>query len=229
MEITLRDVGKTYDAPSGVTPAPVLKDISLHIAQGESIAVVGPSGSGKSTLLNIMGALDRPTTGSVHFDGSDLAEMSDRDLAGLRNTEIGFVFQMHHLLPQCTVLENVMIPTLARDRDIDDAVVRNRAEQLLRDVGLSDHAAYFPAQLSGGERQRVAVVRALINKPKLILADEPTGSLDQSSAQGLGRLLIDLNRAEQVTLVVVTHSRELATQMDRVYVLHNGALEQDRA
>ena len=229
MEITLRNVGKTYGAPTGVTPAPVLKNISLQIGQGESIAVVGPSGSGKSTLLNIMGTLDRPTTGSVYFDGSNLADMNDRALAGIRNSEIGFVFQLHHLLPQCTVLENVMIPTLTRNRNIDRAAVRSRAEKLLRDVGLEGHAAYFPAQLSGGERQRTAVVRALINKPKLILADEPTGSLDQTSAAGLGRLLIDLNRMEQVTLVVVTHSRELAQQMERVYVLHNGALEPDKA
>ena len=123
MEITLRNVGKTYDAPTGPTPAPVLKNISLQIVQGESIAVVGPSGSGKSTLLNIMGTLDRPTTGSVYFDGSDLADMNDKALAGIRNSGIGFVFQLHHLLPQCTVLENVMIPTLTKNRDMDRAAV----------------------------------------------------------------------------------------------------------
>ena len=229
MEITLRNVGKTYDVPAGAAAVPVLKSISLAIGQGESLAIVGPSGSGKSTLLNIMGALDHPTTGSVFFDDTDLADMNDRALARLRNTEIGFVFQMHHLLPQCTVLENVMIPTLAYPGVSDQAAVRKRAEQLLSDVGLSDHASYFPAQLSGGERQRVAVVRALINRPKLILADEPTGSLDQSSAEELGQLLIDLNSAESVTLVVVTHSLELANRMQRVHTLHNGILEPRQA
>ena len=187
--------------------------------------MVGPSGSGKSTLLNIMGALDRPTSGSVIFDGNNLAEMSENELAHIRNTEIGFIFQLHHLLPQCTVLENVLIPTIIHHKKNNYEELRTRAGTLLGKVGLKNHLDYFPAQLSGGERQRVAVVRALINHPKLLLADEPTGSLDQTSANNLGQILIDLNKAENVTLIVVTHSPGLAQMMDIVYNLHNGKLE----
>ena len=225
MLLELDNIYKKYDVPSGKAPLTVLSNISLHIKRGETIAVVGPSGSGKSTLLNIMGALDKPTSGSVIFDGKNLAEMSENELAYIRNTEIGFIFQLHHLLPQCTVLENVLIPTIPQNKKRSNRELQNRAKKLLGEVGLENHFDYFPAQLSGGELQRVAVVRALINRPKLLLADEPTGSLDQTSAHNLGQILIDLNRAENVTLIVVTHSHDLAKRMDTVYNLHNGRLE----
>ena len=225
MLLELDTIYKKYDVPSGKAPLTVLSNISLHIERGETIAVVGPSGSGKSTLLNIMGALDKPTSGSVIFDGKNLAEMSENELAYIRNTEIGFIFQLHHLLPQCTVLENVLIPTIPQNKKRSNKELQNRAKKLLGEVGLENHFDYFPAQLSGGELQRVAVVRALINRPKLLLADEPTGSLDQTSAHNLGQILIDLNRAENVTLIVVTHSHDLAKRMDTVSNLHNGRLD----
>ncbi len=225
MLLELINIEKKYDTPSGKAPLTVLNNISLQVEQGEAIAMVGPSGSGKSTLLNIMGALDKPTSGSVNFDGNNLAEMSKNELAYIRNTEIGFIFQLHHLLPQCTVLENVLIPTIPQNKKRSNEEFINRAKKLLEEVGLENHFDYFPAQLSGGEQQRVAVVRALINRPKLLLADEPTGSLDQTSANNLGQILIDLNKAENVTLIVVTHSHDLAKRMDTVYNLHNGRLE----
>lgn len=205
----------------------VLRDVTLQVDQGEAIAVVGPSGSGKSTLLNIIGGLDRPTSGTVNFDGKNLSTLDDSELAQIRNQEIGFVFQLHHLLPQCTVLENVLLPTLALKTKIDNGEAIDRAKKLLIRVGLEKHFHYFPAQLSGGEQQRVAVVRALINQPRLILADEPTGSLDQASAGNLGRLLIELNKEERVTLIVVTHSLELAKLMGKAYTIRNGKLEED--
>ena len=225
MLLELINISKKYDSPSGKAPVTILNNLSLQVEQGEAIAVVGPSGSGKSTLLNIMGALDKPTSGYVNFDGNNLAEMSENELAYIRNTEIGFIFQLHHLLPQCTVLENVLIPTIPQNKKRDNEEFINRAKKLLEEVGLENHFDYFPAQLSGGEQQRVAVVRALINRPKLLLADEPTGSLDQTSANNLGQILIDLNKAENVTLIIVTHSHDLAKRMDTVYNLHNGRLE----
>ncbi len=224
MLLELKNIRKEYDTPSGVTPMVILDDLSLQIERGDTIAVVGPSGSGKSTLLNIIGALDKPTSGSVIFENNNLAEMSETESAAFRNTEIGFIFQLHHLLPQCTVLENVLIPSIPLNKNIHDEY-RNRAEELLKKVGLENHTDYFPAQLSGGERQRVAVVRALINSPELILADEPTGSLDRNSADNLGRILTDLNRDEKMTLLVVTHSPDLAGRMNKVYKLRNGKLE----
>jgi ABC-type lipoprotein export system ATPase subunit len=224
MLLELYDVKKEYETPSGSNPLTVLNGITLSVAQGEAIAVTGPSGSGKSTLLNIIGALDRPTSGSVSLDGMNLAEMSENRLARIRNSDIGFVFQLHHLLPQCTVRENVLIPTLPAGQN-NSGEMKSRAEDLLRRVGLENHLDYFPAQLSGGERQRVAVVRALINRPKLLLADEPTGSLDQVSADGLGRLLLELNREQNLTVIVATHSLDLAKKMDSVYNLHRGMLE----
>lgn len=224
--LDLKNIRKDYQAPSGNETVTVLKDISLNVEQGEAIAVVGPSGSGKSTLLNIIGALDKPTAGIVNFDGNDLSTLTDSELAKIRNREIGFVFQLHHLLPQCTVLENVLVPTIPLKSGNDNGSVESRAKQLLTRVGLENHFNYFPAQLSGGEQQRVAVVRALINKPKLILADEPTGSLDQVSSGRLGKLLIELNKEEGVTLIVVTHSIELAKLMDKVFTIQNGILKE---
>jgi ABC-type lipoprotein export system ATPase subunit len=225
MLIELKNIEKKYEIPSGKERITVLKDLSLHVARGESIAVVGPSGSGKSTLLNIIGALDKPTSGLVTFAGKNLADLDDSELSKIRNKDIGFVFQLHHLLPQCTALENVLIPTIPLRAKKESEEVRNRAVQLLERVGLDKHMDYFPAQLSGGELQRVAVVRALINRPKLVLADEPTGSLDKESSDNLGQLLIQLNKEEAVTLIVVTHSIELARLMDKVFNLRNGKLE----
>ena len=210
-----------------VSDAPdVLRGIDLEILAGESIAIVGPSGSGKSTLLNIIGALLPPTSGTVSFDGADLSAMSGDELAELRNREIGYVFQAHHLLPQCTALENVLIPTLVNSDKASRRKSVARARFLLDHVGLGERLAHRPAQLSGGECQRVAVVRSLINRPRLLLADEPTGSLDQRAADQLGELLCALNEAESVALVTVTHSERLAARMRRVFELTDGQLAQ---
>jgi lipoprotein-releasing system ATP-binding protein len=224
MMIELIDVTKRYggkDEPGAVS---VLKGLTLRVERGESIVIVGPSGCGKSTLLNLIGALDHPTTGRVVFDGRNLAELADEELARIRNREIGFVFQLHHLLPQCTALENVIVPALAGRNDAPPRELRERAEALLDRVGLKDRMSYRPGELSGGQRQRVAVARALINRPKLLLADEPTGSLDESTSQSIAALLVELNRAEGVALIVVTHSRELAGRIGRVMELSGGTL-----
>ena len=222
--LKLIDVCKRYESPTGTEAVPVLRDVTLEIQRGESVAIVGPSGSGKSTLLNIMGTLDRPSSGQVLLDGRELSQLDDIQLAAVRNREIGFIFQSHHLLPQCTVLENVLVPTLANK----DAALRNgaveRANRLLEKVGLGARLTHRPGQLSGGERQRVAVVRALINQPKLLLADEPTGALDRASAQNLADLLVQLNREEGVTLIVVTHALDLAKRMERGFELRGGLL-----
>lgn len=226
MLLELKNVSKTYKTPSGKGEISVLRSISLNVQHGESVAVIGPSGSGKSTLLNIIGALDRPTSGQVLFDGKDLGRLGDPELARIRNLDVGFVFQLHHLLPQLTVLENVLLPTvsLGSKSENEGANVEKRALELLEKVGLQNLLDQFPAQLSGGEMQRVAVVRALINRPKLVLADEPTGSLDRNSSKNLGRLLVALNRDEGTALIVVTHSSELAADMSRIYTLQDGVL-----
>jgi len=224
--LELQNIKKQYDSPDNTTPVPILQNISLKVDAGESIAVVGPSGSGKSTLLNIIGALDAPTSGAVTLAGQNLSSLNDKELAEIRNRDVGFVFQLHHLLPQCTVLENVLVPTLPQGRSINSEEAKERANHLLDVVGLADRKHYKPAQLSGGERQRVAVVRALINKPKLLLADEPTGSLDQASAENLGQLLSGLNKQEEVTLILVTHSMELANRMGKKFSLQNGKLQE---
>ena len=222
--LELIDVGKTYESPGETGGVCVLKDITLKLDKGQSLVIVGPSGSGKSTLLNIIGALDRPTSGRVLFDGRDLATLDDGELAHIRNRQIGFVFQLHHLLPQCTVLENVLVPTLAgKDRSSMDQA-RGRATNLLQRVGLKDFFMHRPGELSGGQRQRVAVVRALINRPNLLLADEPTGSLDREASENIADLLVELNRSEEVTLIVVTHSRELAKRIGHVMELNEGSL-----
>jgi lipoprotein-releasing system ATP-binding protein len=229
MEILLecRHVSKSYMNPSGEGETQVLRDVSLTVEKGEAVAITGPSGSGKSTLLNILGGLDKPSSGSVLFSGTDLSPQSDAELSRMRSREIGFVFQMHYLLPQCTVFENVLIPILplklSREKDKE---ARDRAVRLLDRVGLGGHTHHFPAMLSGGEMQRAAVVRALINRPKVVLADEPTGSLDRDSSDQLGKLLVTLNREEETTLIVVTHSMALAGLMEKRYGLLNGILEQ---
>ena len=223
--LELKKIGKAFEIPSADKSMTVLEDISFRIDLGESMAVVGPSGSGKSTLLNIIGALERPTSGDVFFAGKNLANLRDSELSAIRNREIGFIFQLHHLLPQCTVLENVLIPTIPLGVKKNKNEVMRRAKTLLEKVALKERMDFFPAVLSGGELQRAAVVRALINKPKLILADEPTGSLDKESSENLGRLLVDLNREEGVALITVTHSMELARLMGKVFILQNGQLE----
>ncbi|HOF39635.1 MAG TPA: ABC transporter ATP-binding protein [Candidatus Hydrogenedentes bacterium] len=218
--LEMRDVTKSY--PASPAPLDVLKGVSLHLKQGESVAVVGPSGCGKSTLLNLIGTLDTPSSGSIYFEGRDLGGLNSQELARFRNTSVGFVFQSHHLLPQCTALDNVLVPALVND----GAQVRKaRALDLLERVGLLERAAHRPGQLSGGERQRVAVVRALINQPRLLLADEPTGALNEEAAAGLVALLLELSREEGMTLVVVTHAKQVAAQMDRVLELHDGLLK----
>lgn len=220
--LKLDKVSKSY--PSAGGDLPILRDVNLELGPGETLAIIGPSGSGKSTLLNIIGSLDRPTSGRVLLDGADLTHLDELALAEVRNRQIGFVFQGHHLLPQCSVLENVLVPTLALKDRQQRAAAPDRARKLLERVGLGSRLDHRPGELSGGERQRVAVVRALINQPKLLLADEPTGALDRTSAQNLAQLLIELNQEQRVTLVLVTHSLELASKMRRVMTLDSGAL-----
>lgn len=224
--LRLVDVDKDYPAAAGGGPVLVLRGINLDVQPGETVSIVGPSGCGKSTLLNLMGTLDSPSRGRVILEGEDLSGLGERRLAEVRNQRLGFVFQAHHLLPQCTVLENVMVPTLAgparAGRRGDGA--KERAHRLLGKVGLAQRTGHRPGQLSGGERQRVAVVRALINGPRLLLADEPTGALDRVAAESLGDLLVQLNREEGVALVVVTHAMDLAQRMARKLELRDGCL-----
>ena len=220
--VELENVTKTYPTPGG-EGLTVLDDVSLAIAAGESLAVVGPSGCGKSTLLNIIGTLDRPTSGRVLLDGQDLSHLADEDLAAVRSRRVGFVFQLHHLLPQCTALENVLVPALAGGGAVTKET-EERGKALLERVGLADRMAYRPGHLSGGERQRVAVARALVNQPALLLADEPTGSLDRAASENLQQLLVEVNREEGVTLIVVTHAAALASHMARAMDLRDGRL-----
>ena len=221
--LRLENVYKQYESED-CSPVKVLKGISLTVKRGNSIAIVGPSGCGKSTLLNILGSLDSPTSGNIQLDGQELANLSEPELATVRNQKIGFIFQSHHLLPQCSVLENVLVPTLAeKGKASFDAI--ERAKQLLERSGLEHRLTHRPSQLSGGECQRVAVVRALINQPSLILADEPTGALDYSNAEAMTELLVNLNLEDQATLIVVTHSSELAAKMGATYKLQNGIFE----
>jgi lipoprotein-releasing system ATP-binding protein len=220
MALQVEHLCKDYPTRSG--PLPVLRDVSLAVQRGEAVAVMGPSGSGKSTLLHLLGTLDRPTSGAVRLEGTDPFTLPERLLADFRNRHIGFVFQDHHLLPQCSVLENVLIPTLA-GRD-DPAQVQARARHLLERVGLSGRLDHRPAELSGGERQRVAVARALIHRPVLLLADEPTGNLDRRSAHVVGQLLLELHREENNILIVVTHSQELADMFPRTVLMDDGSL-----
>jgi len=192
---------------------------------GEAIAIVGPSGSGKTTLLNMIGTMDKPDEGNVFFREKDISLLSNRELEEFRNQEIGFVFQQHHLLPQCTLLENVLLPSLPNTKKAQRAEVQKRAKSLLEKVGLWDVKDQKPGELSGGECQRTAVVRSLINNPSLLLADEPTGALDTDNAHKLAELLLEFNRSEKLALVVVTHSLELAGKMDKAYLLKDGKLE----
>ena len=220
----LRHITQYYEPSGSSVRNQVLDDISLQINNNERIAIVGPSGSGKSTLLNILGTLDKPSSGNVILDGNPVDQMNETRLAEIRNTFVGFVFQMHHLLPQLTLLENVLLPLLAqKDKSILKSA-NDRALHLIDRVGLSNHLHQYPSQLSVGECQRTAIVRALINHPRLLLADEPTGSLDAANSEQLTTLLAELNREQNIALVIVTHSMELAAKMDRIYQLREGKL-----
>lgn len=223
MLLEIHQLTKTYRASDGTDEVPVLRGLDLQVEAGDSVAIVGPSGSGKSTVLNAIGALDRAESGEVLVEGRNVQQLAPAEVAQYRNSTVGFIFQLHHLLPQCTVLENVLVPTLANPRR-DDTALRARAEQLLQRVGLEHRLHHRPGQLSGGERQRAAVARALINSPKLLLADEPTGALDRLSAERLIDLLAELNLKDHVTIIMVTHALDLAKRMKRVLELRDGKL-----
>jgi lipoprotein-releasing system ATP-binding protein len=222
VSLTVQNISKEY--PTRGEPLRVLRDVNLLMKPGDALAILGPSGSGKSTLLHILGTLDTPTSGSVRLADKDPFALAEKELAHFRNRHIGFVFQEHYLLPQCSVLENVLIPTLAGGTD-DRSVLEQRARQLLDKVGLGQRLEHRPAELSGGERQRVAVARALIFHPLLLLADEPTGNLDRRTAQTVGRLLLDMQREENTILIVVTHSPDLARTVPRQQEMTDGTLE----
>lgn len=218
--VELRRVNKHFGPKTEV-----LRNIDLCVQPHDTVAVLGPSGSGKSTLLNIIGGLLPPSSGDVIFDGEPLANRNAKQLAALRSSEIGFIFQAHHLLPQLTAIENVLVPTLVSPKNDQRRTAYDRASQLLNEVGLSERLHHRPAQLSGGEQQRVAVIRALINQPRIVLADEPTGSLDERGTDSLGDLLCQLNERHSVALVTVTHSRRLAARMQRTLELREGSIE----
>lgn len=203
---------------------PVLDSLSFSVKSGDRVAITGPSGSGKTTLLNILGTLDRPTAGDILIEGTDIRKLTDDRLAEIRNTFVGFVFQLHYLLPQLNLIDNVLLPVLPRNDKSKMAAARDQAMTLLTRVGLGNRYRKHPYQLSAGECQRAAVVRALINKPRMILADEPTGSLDAVSSASLVDLLISLTTGEETALVVVTHAREVADRMDLTYRLSSGKL-----
>ena len=220
-QLAINDVTKEF--PTRGNPLVVLRGVSLSLSAGENVAVLGPSGSGKSTLLSIAGTLDTPTSGSVTLDGQDPFALPEPQLARFRNRRIGFVFQDHHLLPQLSVLENVLVPTLADGSP--DRETSERARMLLERVGLNDRVTHRPAELSGGERQRVALARALVMNPVLLLADEPTGNLDRTTARSVGELMLELQQQQNTMLVVVTHSLELANLLQRQLQLDNGQFQ----
>lgn len=223
MFLAVENISKRYPS-AGAEGREVLSRLSLQAEAGESVAIVGPSGSGKTTLLNIIGTLDRPDEGRVLFREEDVTHFSEGQLAAFRNREIGFVFQQHHLLPQCTLLENILIPTIPlKDARRKEESIR-RGEELLKRVGIWEQRHQKPGELSGGECQRAAVVRALINSPALLLADEPTGALDQKNSGLLAELLFELNRTDKVALILVTHDLRLAARAKRVFLLENGRL-----
>ncbi len=222
-QITLNAESICKSFPTRSRELVILRGICLTLSAGESAVIMGPSGSGKSTLLNILGTLEPPTSGRVTLDGTNPFDLPERELARFRNRRIGFIFQEHHLLPQCTVLENVLLPTLTEKRGGKGDNL-DRARRLLDRVGLSDRLDHRPAELSGGERQRVAIARALINRPSLLLADEPTGNLDRSTAVTVADLLAEVHREEGAILIVVTHSDRLAERFGRRWELNDGRL-----
>ena len=222
MLLTLKNITKGYGEAGSPSHRTVLEDLSLEVESGERIAILGPSGSGKTTLLNLIGGLDHPDSGSIRFMGEDITAFSTARMDRYRNRNIGFVFQFHHLLPQCTLFENVLIPTLV-DRG-NRKGTGERAESLMKRVGIWELRDQLPGKLSGGECQRAAVVRAMINSPSLLLADEPTGALDRENVENLAGLLLELNREDGLTLLVVTHSSGLASRMGKTLELKNGSL-----
>ena len=224
-QLVLKHVQKEY--PTRAEPLVVLRDINLTLAAGDNAAILGPSGSGKSTLLQVIGTLDPPTAGTISLDGQNPYELAEPQLATFRNHRVGFVFQDHHLLPQLSVLENVLLPTLAEGRAGCDQ--QARARELIERVGLTARLEHRPAELSGGERQRAALARALIHAPDVILADEPTGNLDRATAETIAQLMLELQAAENSILLVVTHSQHLAAQLQRQYELVDGKLEETSA
>jgi ABC-type lipoprotein export system ATPase subunit len=224
MMIEIQNLVKRYSGPAG--DITVLDELELKVLKGDSIAIVGPSGCGKTTLLNILGTLDIPSSGSVSISGKSLEGMDADERARFRNHTLGFVFQQHFLLPQCSVLENVIMPRLAGDWEESEDETRERARKLIQELGLEHRLDHMPFQLSGGERLRAAVARALINQPALVLADEPTGSLDPSMGDQVADVFAQLNNQHDVTLVTVTHNMALADRMGKVYSLENGKLQQ---
>jgi lipoprotein-releasing system ATP-binding protein len=240
MLLNLQNISKGYGSEAEGTYRKVLDGLSLSLNKGESIAILGPSGSGKTTLLSILGTLDFPDSGKIFFKEASTTEeilessftekenilnYNQRELEHFRNRQIGFVFQFHHLLPQCTLLENVLLPTLTVKDKIQRKTYLSRAQKLMERVGIWEYRDQFPHQLSGGECQRAALVRALINNPGLLLADEPTGALDEENVNKLADLLLEMNKLDGVSLIVVTHSISLAARMDKVYELKNGKLQ----
>ena len=223
--LELSHVSKSYGEVGSANRVVVLRNANFALEAGETVAITGPSGCGKSTVLNLLGTLDQPEEGQIRFDGAEVKWNSTAHLSKLRSEKIGFIFQLHHLLPQCTVMENVLLPAQALGKREDPAIVEKRAKELLTLVGLEQRLSWFPGQLSGGERQRVAVVRALINQPKVILADEPTGALDEANANTLTDLMISMSHKFGISLVLVSHNPEQASRMQRVLRLHEGAFE----
>jgi lipoprotein-releasing system ATP-binding protein len=215
-----RNIHKTYN--EGSTATPVLHDVSLSIKAGEHVAILGSSGSGKSTLLHILGGLDKPTRGEVEFKGHKLHTLSPNELAKLRNDEMGFIYQFHHLLGEFSALENVAMPL--RIRGLSAKAAQEKAQELLNEVGLSHRQAHLPSAMSGGERQRVAIARALVTEPSVVLADEPTGNLDDSTGEQIYQLLTSLSEKKKTAFVVVTHDIALASKMDRVLKIKDGQL-----
>ena len=222
--VAARSLHKTFPNAGGGDAIVLLDDLSLELAAGDTVPITGASGCGKSTLLNLLGTLDTPDSGSIEIMGERTDHLKEKALARIRSEMIGFVFQLHHLLPQLSALENVLLPTLARRDPAHRREVRERAENLLAAVGLSDRLCHRPDQLSGGERQRTAVARALINTPRLLLADEPTGALDERNAEGLVALLTQLALEDGLALVTVTHDPEVASQMETIFRLSGGKL-----
>lgn len=222
MLLRATDISKSYPSIGGDTPLNVLSGISIDLEQGESVVITGPSGSGKSTLLHILGGIDRPDSGSILYHGSDISQLSNEALAKWRNKEVGFVFQFHYLLPEFTAYENVMMPALIHNLSAVDP--KKRAMELLGRVGLVDRAEHRPSELSGGEQQRVAVARALMNRPSLLLADEPTGNLDDKNTQQLMELLTQIRADEDMTMVMVTHDQQLTRYCNRMITLSKSAI-----